>query len=236
MIQLYTFPAAFGLRNVSPFCLKVEMALTHLGQAFEIVEESDPRKSPKGKLPYIVDGDVTVADSELILEYLDDKTGGQLFAGLSNAQKAQGVAYTRLAEEHLYWIMVASRWVDDGWWPNVAEGFFGRLPFPLKQLVCKVARNQVCKTYELQGLGKHSLEEQAGFARRDLQALDRAVAESDFLLGDAITAYDFAVASLLAGLIDNQPATWITPIAREYQALCDYTERVQQAVGVYARQ
>ena len=32
MIQLYTFPEAFGLRNVSPFCLKIEMALTWLGE------------------------------------------------------------------------------------------------------------------------------------------------------------------------------------------------------------
>ena len=35
MIGLYTFPEAFGLRNVSPFCLKVEMALHHLGERYE---------------------------------------------------------------------------------------------------------------------------------------------------------------------------------------------------------
>lgn len=234
MIRLFTFPAAFGLRNVSPFCLKVEMALTYLGLDFEIVEESDPRKSPKGKLPYIVDGDRTVADSELILEYLDTKTGGRLFADLSDAQMAQGVAYTRLAEEHLYWIMVASRWVDDSWWPNVVEGFFGSLAFPLKQLVSRVARHQVCKTYELQGLGKHTLAEQEGFARRDLAALDRAVTASPYLLGEQVTAFDFAVASLLAGLLENRPDTWLSPIGREYPTLCDYTQRVQAQVGVYA--
>ena len=110
-MQLYTFPETFGLRNVSPFCLKVEMALAHLGQNYEIVLESNPHKSPKGKLPYIIDGDLTLADSELILEYLDEKTGGGLYGGLSDDERARGVAFTRLIEDHLYWILVASRWV-----------------------------------------------------------------------------------------------------------------------------
>ena len=39
MIQLETFPPAFGLRNVSPFCLKTEMLLTSLQLPFEIIEE-----------------------------------------------------------------------------------------------------------------------------------------------------------------------------------------------------
>ena len=76
MIKLCTFPETFGLRNVSPFCLKVEMALTHLGLDYEIIEESDPRKSPKGKLPYIIMNGETIADSELILERLDQAGKG----------------------------------------------------------------------------------------------------------------------------------------------------------------
>lgn len=30
MLKLVTLPAAFGMRNVSPFCLKIEMLLTAL--------------------------------------------------------------------------------------------------------------------------------------------------------------------------------------------------------------
>ena len=54
MLQLVTLPAAFGMRNVSPFCLKVEMLLTSLGLPFDMSEETDPRKAPKGKLPYLL--------------------------------------------------------------------------------------------------------------------------------------------------------------------------------------
>lgn len=235
MIKLFIFPAAFGLRNVSPFCLKVEMALKHLNLDFELVEQSDPRVAPKGKLPFIeVDGQ-RIADSEIIFDYLDKKTNGGLFGELSEEEKSRGTAFTRLAEDHLYWMMVASRWIDEGWWPNVKEGFFGSMPFPLKQLVCFVARRQVNQTYNLHGLGKHTLEEQQDFARRDLAAINTAVTTNPYLLGDKLTAFDFTVASQLAGILDNKPAAWITPIAREFQPLVEYTERVQQQVGVFCR-
>ncbi len=58
MLELVVLPAAFGMRNVSPFCLKAEMLLTSLELPFTLSEEGDPRKAPKGKLPYlIVDGE-----------------------------------------------------------------------------------------------------------------------------------------------------------------------------------
>ena len=233
-MQLITFPPAFGMRNVSPFCLKVEMALTHLGLPHEIVEESDPRKAPKGKLPVLVDGDQTIADSELILEHLDGVTQGGLYGALSAQDNATGLALTRLAEEHLYWLMVASRWLDDDWWPNVVDGFFGFVPGLFRGLAAGAARKEVRKTLHLHGLGRHSQSEQDGFARRNFQAIADAVGETPFLFGDQVSVHDFAVASVLSGMIDNKPATTMTRMINEYPALIDYTERVQKAVGVYA--
>lgn len=235
MIKLCTFPETFGLRNVSPFCLKVEMALTHLGLDYEIIEESDPRKSPKGKLPYIIMNGETIADSELILERLDQAHGGALFGQLSDEEYARGYAFTRLIEDHLYWLVVASRWLDDAWFPNVVAGFFGNLPGLIRPIASKIARKQVLKTLDLHGLGRHNLDEQADFARRDLRALGRALKSHPFIAGERLTAFDFAVAGLLSGMYDQKPETWINPIADEFPELREYAERVQEAVGVFAR-
>ncbi len=235
MIKLHTFPAAFGLRNVSPFCLKIEMALKYLNLDFEIVEVSDPRQSPKGKLPFITVNGQDIADSEIILDYLDKQSDGALYGNLAAEEKGRGFAFVRLAEDHLYWLMVASRWIDDAWWPNVKEGFFGAMPFPMKQLVCFVARRQVTQTYNLHGLGKHSMDEQKEFARKDLAALNDVVTAHPFLLGDSLSVFDFSVAGLLAGIFDNKPATWVTLIAQEFTPLQEYAERVQQQVGVWGR-
>lgn len=236
MLTLVTLPPAFGMRNVSPFCLKAEMLLTALELPFDLQTETNPAKAPKGKLPYLIDGQTRIADSELIAEYLDEKTEGRVYAGLDATQRSQGLALARLAEDHFYWIMVASRWLDDDWWPNVVQGFFGFVPGAIRPLATSAARRQVRKTYHLQGLGRHSLEEQRDFARRDLEAMTAAVPDGGFLFGGQPNIYDFTLAGMMAGVYDNQPATWVTEIAREYPGLRDYTERVQDAVGVWGRQ
>ena len=236
MIKLYTFPAAFGLRNVSPFCLKVEMALKHLGLDFEIEEMNDPRKAPKGKLPYIeVDGKI-IADSELIFEHLDELSQGALYGDLTPLERAQGTAFVRLADDHLYWMMVASRWLDNNWFPNIVSGFFGFVPGFIRGFAAGGAQKQLRKTYDLQGLGRHSMGEQEGFARRDFQAISDAVADGRYIAGERMTAFDFAMAGLLSGLMDNTPATWISKIATEFPALSEYANRVQKEVGVYAKE
>jgi glutathione S-transferase len=235
IMELVTLPPAFGMRNVSPFCLKVEMLLASLDIPHTLSEISDPRKAPKGKLPYLLHDEQCIADSELITEYLDQLTDGAVYKGLSPQQKAQGVALTRLAEDHLYWLMVASRWLDDSWWPNVVDGFFGSLPALVRPIASNIARRQVAKTYHLHGLGRHTLEEQEGFARRDLEALDAAVPQAGFLFGEQPNIFDFSVAALMAGAYDNQPVTWVTDMAMPYQNLRAYTERVQEAVGVWGR-
>lgn len=235
MLELVTLPPAFGMRNVSPFCLKIEMLLKSLDLEFTLSDISDPRKAPKGKLPFLIADGEKIADSELIAQYLDNLTNGRVFAGLTAEQKGYGYALTRLVEDHLYWLLVASRWLDEDWWPNVVRGFFGPLPVPLRQIVSGVARRRMAQTFNLQGLGRHSLEEQKGFARRDLESLAAVVPASGFLFGDQPNIFDFTVAAMMAGAYDNKPATWVTDIAVGYGGLRAYTERVQQATGVWGR-
>ena len=235
MLQLVTLPPAFGMRNVSPFCLKVEMLLSSLELPFSLSEIKDPRKAPKGKLPYLLHDGKVIADSELITRYLDELTDGQVYRGLSEQQKASGLALTRLAEDHLYWLLVASRWLDDKWWPHVVDGFFGSVPALVRPIASSLARKKIAKTYDLHGLGRHTLQEQKGFAQRDLEALAAAVPAQDFLFGKQPDIFDFTIAALLAGIYDNQPATWVTEMAMAYEGLHVYTERVQEAVGVWGR-
>ena len=98
-----------------------------------------------------------------------------------------------------------------------------------------MARRQMRNTYLLHGLGKHTLEEQADFARRDFEALDRALSASDYIAGPRLTVYDFAVASLLAGIYDQHPDSWINPIAADFARVREYAQGVQAELGVYAR-
>lgn len=234
MLKLITLPPAFGMRNVSPFCLKIEMLLTALDIPFQLEEQPDPRKAPKGKMPYLIIEGKPLADSELIAQRLDAITQGKVYGTMSPEQQAHGLGLARLAEDHLYWLMVASRWLDDAWFPNVVEGFFGYLPAPARLLGSRLAQRQMRKTYDLHGLGRHTLEEQQGFAVRDLQGLQDGLPPTDFLAGARPGVHDFAVAAMMTGILYNKPATWLTHLAQPFTALQDYTERVQKAVGVSA--
>ena len=233
MITLYTLPPAFGQRNPSPFCLKTEMALTWLELDFETRTTLELNKAPKGKTPWIVDDGVVIADSELIFEHLDKKTGGKLLGHLTPQEMAVGTAFTRLAEDHLYWMIVASRWLDDEWFENVKRDFFGSLSWPLNVIGPIVARRQIRQTLHLHGLGRHTPEEQQGFVQRDLDALAAQVETNGYIASDRLTAHDFAVAGIVAAMMDNRPPTWVSAMANQVQPLRDYIERVQSEVGVW---
>jgi len=43
------------------------------------------------------------------------------------------------------------------------------------------------------------------------------------------------VAGMMAGIYDNRPPTWLTLMARDYEKLHAYTERVQAHMGIYGR-
>ena len=68
MITLYAFADAFGV-NPSPFCQKVNIALDLSGLDYTIEVLADPRKAPKGKLPWLLDEGRSIADSEFIHEF-----------------------------------------------------------------------------------------------------------------------------------------------------------------------
>jgi len=72
VIKLYQFPTAFGLLNISPFCMKLECFLRLAKLDYQIVNMTNPRQGPKGKGPYIEDGDVRMGDSSLIIDDLQD--------------------------------------------------------------------------------------------------------------------------------------------------------------------
>ncbi len=232
MLTLYTLPPAFGQRNPSPFCLKIEMAMTYLEMEFEHRTTLELNKAPKGKAPWVDDNGI-IADSELILAHLDRKSGGKLFGVLTDDEIALGTAFTRLVEDHLYWMIVASRWLEDDWFENVKRDFFSTMPWPLRQIGPVIARRQVRQTYHLHGLGRHTKEEQLSFLDRDLRALDARLKSHDYIASDRMTVHDFAVASMLAAGMENKPDTWVSLQMNELDSLRKYTDRVQGELGVY---
>lgn len=71
MLKLITFPVAFGEPSASPFCVKAMCLLQFSGVNWTPKFTSDPRKIPNGKLPILINGGKTIADSDGIRAHLE---------------------------------------------------------------------------------------------------------------------------------------------------------------------
>jgi glutathione S-transferase len=204
MITLYSFGPYFGLPDASPFVLKAMTLLKLAGLRFVENHEGYSR-APKGKLPYIDDEGTIVADSTFIRFHIERKYGIDFDAGLSAEQRAAGWAIEKMLEEHLYWALVHARWMDDG---NFARGpaqFFSGVPAPIRGLVKSFVRRKIARSLRAQGMGRHSPEQIAELARRDIEALATLLGDKPCLFGEApcaadATAFAFVAETLAPGL------------------------------------
>ncbi len=181
MITLFQFPAAFNVPNASPYCLKLETWLRLAGLEYQVKVVSDPRKAPKGKLPYVrIEGEA-IGDSEIVIRTLGERYEVTLDAGLDARGKGWARAITRLCDEHLYYLMLYFRWFDEDSWRVLKPVFFGSLPFGVRDAVAWAMRRKVRATLRAQGLGVHGRDELLAFARDDLDALDGLLGQGPVL-------------------------------------------------------
>src|SRR5580704_7211490 len=74
MVTLFGFGPAFGLPDPSPFVMKTDIQLKMAGVPYRF-ERAAPPAAPKGKIPFIEDGDARIGDSTFIRAHIE-KTNG----------------------------------------------------------------------------------------------------------------------------------------------------------------
>ncbi len=225
MITLYTFGPYFGLPDASPFVIKAMLLLKFAGLEYN-EDRGGYGRAPKGKLPYIKDDDEIVADSTFIRFHIERKYGFDFDAELTREQRAQAWAIEKMCEEHLYFALVATRWLDDA---NFAKGpaqFFERVAMPFRPIIRRLIRRKITKILNFQGFGRHTADEQDDLAIADLDALATLIGDKPFLMGEKPCAADatvFAfVASLLAPVFDSPVRT----AAERHPNLTGYRDRI----------
>ena len=226
-IKLYQFRTAFGLPNLSPFCMKVETYLRMAKLDFEIIEIGDPRSMPKGKAPVIDDQGQMIPDSSFILEHLEKAYRADLDAGLSAEKKATAHAFAKLLEERFYFTALYSRWMDDRCWPTVKQLFFNDFPPVVRSLVPVVARKQVRKALYGQGTGRHTQDEIYAMATKDLTELGAYLGEKPYFLGDQPRINDAIVYAFAANAVWFPVETPILESVRSQSNLMAYCERMK---------
>jgi len=229
MIKLYSFGSAFNLADPSPFVTKVDLYMRANKIEFESIPSADNlQKAPKGKLPFIDDNGLIIADSSFIIKHLEQYHNAKIDDWLSDKQKATAYLMSKSLEENLYWCIVHSRWVDELTWPTVKATFFDPMPFPLNKIVPIIARRNVIKNINGHGMGKHSNGEIMTIAQQSLESLSVLLGNKPFFFGGTITSLDITAYAMISNFTQSTIENPMNEMAKKYENLVAYTKRIQQ--------
>ncbi|HMU39014.1 MAG TPA: glutathione S-transferase family protein [Pseudomonadota bacterium] len=228
MVELHGFGPVLGLPDPSPFVIKVAHYLRMIDVPYEFCS-SNPRKAPKGKLPFINDSGTVVADSGFILDYLRKKYK-DLDAGMSAQDKALATAVRAMIEEHFYFVMVAQRWKEDRGFAVLSKAFGGLmkksgLPGFAVPWVAALARKQIVSALHAQGTGRHTQQEVETMGIAVLEALSEFLGEKNSFLGDAPRSIDATVFGFLWLVLETPYENGVKSFAQTKGNLVAYTQR-----------
>jgi glutathione S-transferase len=203
MIVLYSYPTLFGAADNNGYGLKVFAFMRLARLPFTHEHVFDASAAPRGQLPYIVDDDEIIGDSETIIAHLITKYRLTIDAALGSHERRLNLLATRLLDD-LYWVMSYSRWQDDAFWPSFHDALLHEHP-ALTEEALVAARRFNLERYFFQGVGR--FEPAAVYARglADLEILGRLVPEDGWLHGRGPTSLDAAIYGFVANI-------WLYPI------------------------
>lgn len=225
-LKLYTFPAMFpGLPSAGPFGIKLEACLRMMKVPYTRVYEGDNRKGPKRKSPWIVDGDVKMGDSELILDYLRRTYGATIDDELTPAQRAQSLLYRHALEEHVHQVFEYELICLDAGWSVMAKEIKKAVPGVLAPVIIPMIRRKWSGHIFERGIARHSPAEVEALGKADIDALATIVAEREWLVADHPTKVDASAFGLLGVTVWAGLETPVCQHARTLTPLVRYLER-----------
>jgi glutathione S-transferase len=226
VITLFMPPATFGIPCLSPFGTKVETYLRMVDLPYR-TRNGDPRKNPKGKIPWIEDDGRMVTDSSDIVDYLKAKYGDKLDGQLTPQQRALGLVVRRTLEEHLYWVLVQARWFEPSGWEHTAAFFMKMMPPVIGGLVLnQVIRKSVGKSLYAQGLGRHASADIFRRGNEDTDAVAALLGDQPYMLGDQPTSVDASVFALTSGMLMHPADNPLKARMASHANLVAYNERM----------
>lgn len=226
MVILYQFERTWGIPNLSPFCCKTETYLRMANIEYAI-KATIPLFAPKGKLPYIEDGDPKLADSRFIVRHL--KTHYKdLDEDLTSAESALSLAMHRLLEEHLFWATLYSRWqyTDANWQVN-KKAIFSVLPPVIRDVAAVYYRRRIQRQILGHGTGRHNAEEIFELGMQDIDALSACLGNKKYFLGDKPTSLDASAFGLLINTLGCPIESPLKEYGLTKDNLKNYVERIK---------
>ncbi|KAJ8288318.1 hypothetical protein COCON_G00009770 [Conger conger] len=216
-----------GVPSLSPFCLKMETYLRMAGLPYQ--NYFDGKLSPQGKMPWIEYNSQQVSGTEFIIDFLEEQLGVNLNKSLSPQERAVSQTITRMVEEHLYWTIAYSQWVDNLEITQEMLGFTGPLSDLLKWIFSRLTSSIVRREMYSHGIGRFSREEVYALMERDMRTLATFLGDKKYIMGQKMSTVDATVFSHLSQAMWTLPGTWPEELIQdELVNLAMYCERIRR--------
>jgi glutathione S-transferase len=198
MMTLFSYPELYGVADNNPYGLKVFVFLKLCNLAFRHEHIFDAKAAPRGQLPYILDGDETIGDSDAIVAHLIGKYRLAIDDALTAEQRDTAHLIRRMLDD-LYWVMSYSRWRDPEFWPLFRDEILRAHP-SVSEDGLDQARKYNLERYHYQGIGRY--EPDGVYARgiADLRVLANLVPQNAFLFGAQPSSIDAGIYGFLANI------------------------------------
>jgi glutathione S-transferase len=210
----------------APFPLKLETWLRMAGLRYEMVIENNTGKGPKKKTPWIVDGDLTMGDSELIIDYLKGKYGVDPDAGIRREERATALAWHRTFEEHYHQAFEHQLFFGRGG-EERRKVMLAMLPRLARPLVEVIFTSKLTTQLYARGLTRHGEESLIAMGIADLDAASVFLADKPFFLGDTPRTIDACVFGFLGVSVYVEGDNPLFRHAASLGNLAAYTERMR---------
>nr|AAU43724.1 cadmium-inducible lysosomal protein CDR-3 [Caenorhabditis elegans] len=226
-VYLYQFKRTKKCPNLSPFCMKVEVLCRAYKVPYEICDEK-LIWSRNGTLPFIELNGEHIADTDLIEVRLREHFN---ISSLPKEKEAQSVAITRLADNHLFSVLLRYKTSDNDFYYTL----LGNMGVPkILQPICLpfIKAAFVKKAYErsTRAIGDFEQTDLDDILHRDLQTIQDYLGEQKFLFGDEVKAADAAVFGQLATVIYPFRCKINDILENDFPQLLEYCERVRKEI------
>lgn len=230
-IHLYTTPPIWGLPSNSPACAKLETWLKMAGVDYDR-PPTDFSKAPKGKIPFIGEGDALMGDSSLIIEHFKTTRDIDLDRELSPMQRAISLAFRRMLKENDYWVTVLIRYsIPENWQlyrETLADVLAPGQPDEERRAAAEGYKEMVMGSTHAHGLGRHDIDEVATLFAQDLEALATLLGDNTWMMGgDTPTTLDATVYGYFSNIALTPYQDALSNNAREHTELMKLCERIQ---------
>ena len=229
MIVLHQLPK---LKNksysISPFCLKLEIYLKYTNLSYENKFSLEFNHSPTNKFPFIERKGYKYSDSSIIVNMLEEELkNNALNNHLTNEQKAISLAFQRLIEEHLYWGIIYSRWIDlsfgSTWKKTLQESL--DLPKIMFNILYPSMRRNATKQILGQGLNLISKSEIYNKIDNDLKSIAYFLGDKKYFFNEKLSILDIICYSFLEMINNDSCNKKIKSLLNKYSNLKNFCDR-----------